>query len=135
MKPTKNLLVLKQIYFLAALFWTGIIAFFCLVKFSDVPFKGVSNLDKLVHVFFHFVFTILWYLYFKKKSKSINFKNLLMISFLLSVFFGVSIELLQKYLTTTRNGDVLDVLANTSGAIIAVFGIIILSKYNRLNKI
>lgn len=58
-----------------------------------------------------------------------------MISFLLSVFFGVSIELLQKYLTTTRNGDVLDVLANTSGAIIAVFGIIILSKYNRLNKI
>lgn len=135
MKPTKNLLVGKQIYFLAALFWTGIITFFCLVQFSDVPFKGVSNLDKLVHVFFHFVFTILWYLYFQKQLKSINFKKSLLISFLLSVFFGISIELLQKYSTTTRNGDVLDVLANSSGAIIAVFGIFIFSKYNRLNKI
>lgn len=130
-----NLLVGKQIYFLAALFWTGIIAFSCLVQFSAVPFQGVSNLDKLVHVFFHFIFTILWFLYFQKQLKGRDKTRLLLFSFLFSVFFGISIEILQKYFTTTRNGDFLDVLANSIGAITAVLAIIIIRKYNNLFKI
>ncbi|WP_310380508.1 VanZ family protein [Flavobacterium sp.] len=125
----------KQIYFLTALFWTGIITFFCLVQFSAVPFRGVSNLDKLVHVFFHFVFTILWFLYFQKQLMGRDKTRLLLFSFLFSVFFGISIELLQKYFTTTRNGDFLDVLANSIGAITAVLVIIIIRKYTNLFKI
>ena len=125
----------NQLYFLLALFWTGIITFFCLVQLNNVPFKSVSNIDKLVHIFFHFVFTTLWFLYLQKQLNSINNSKPLVISFLLSVFFGISIEIAQELFTKTRHADIFDVLANSSGAIIAIFGIIFISKYNKSDKI
>jgi VanZ family protein len=120
--------VLKRVFFWVALFWTGIIAFFCLVQLNNVPFKSVSNIDKLVHVFFHFVFTLLWFLFFKKHLSSINDLKPLVISFLLSFVFGISIEILQELFTTTRHADVFDVLANLLGATFATLTIIFLNK-------
>jgi VanZ family protein len=54
----------------------------------------------------------------------------LFISFLLSLFFGIAIELIQEFFTTTRSAEVIDELANLSGAILAVIAIILLNKYN-----
>lgn len=125
----------NQLYFLLALFWTGIITFFCLAQFKNIPFNGYANLDKLVHAFFHFVFTILWFLYLQKQLNSINNTRTLVISFLLSVFFGISIEIAQELFTTTRHADIFDVLANSTGAIIAIFGIIFIRKCNKSAKI
>lgn len=120
----------KQIFFWTAVFWTGIITFFCLVQLNDVPFKSVSNLDKLVHAFFYFVFTVLWFLFFKKQLNiTNNNKKPLMISFLLSFVFGIFIEMLQEVFTTTRHADVFDVLANLFGTTLAFTGIITLNKY------
>ena len=114
---TKNLLVPKQIYFLAALLWAGVIAFFCLIQLNNVPLGEVSNLDKLVHVFFHFVLTILCFLFVQKYTNAINSLKPILISLLFSVFFGIGIEIVQELFTTTRHADVFDVLANLSGAI------------------
>lgn len=133
-KLTENLLVLKKVYFLAALFWTGIIAFFSLVQLSNVPFKGVSNLDKVVHSFFHFVFTLLWFLFFQKQFNTIKNTKPLLISLVLSVFFGISIEIAQESYTTTRHGDVFDVLANMTGALIAVIAVVFFNKYIKFAK-
>jgi glycopeptide antibiotics resistance protein len=58
----------------------------------------------------------------------------LMIAFMLSVFFGIAIEILQGLYTTTRREDILDVAANVSGATLAVFTIIIYYKSRRLDK-
>jgi VanZ family protein len=122
--------VLKQVFFWAAVFWTGIIAFFCLVQLNNVPFERVSNLDKLVHTFFHFVFTSLWFLFFKKHFSNSNISKPLLISFLLSFGFGISIEILQELFTTTRHADLFDVLANLTGATIAMLGIVLSNRFN-----
>ncbi|PIF61712.1 VanZ like protein [Flavobacterium sp. 120] len=122
---TKNLLVPKQIYFLAALLWAGVIAFFCLIQLNNVPLGEVSNLDKLVHVFFHFVLTILCFLFVQKYTNAINSLKPILISLLFSVFFGIGIEIAQELFTTTRHADVFDVLANLSGAILGVAVIIL----------
>lgn len=122
--------MLKQVYFWIALVWTGIIFLFCLLPSGDIPKISVPNLDKVVHASFHFVFTLVWFLFFKKQLNSPNVIKPLAISFILSVFFGIGIEILQQLFTTTRNGDAIDVLANMSGATLAVCFILIVSKYN-----
>lgn len=122
---TKNLLVPKQVYFFAALLWTGIIAFFCLVQLNNVPLGEVTNLDKFVHVFFHFVLMVLCFLFFQKYTNAVNSIKCIIISFLFSVFFGIGIEIAQELFTTTRHADVFDVLANISGAILGVAVVIL----------
>jgi VanZ family protein len=126
---TKSLLVHKQLFFWVALYWTGIILFFCLIQSNNIPSVSISNLDKYVHSFFHFVFTLLWFVFFKKQLNEENGTLSLSISFLFSVFFGIGIEILQELFTATRKSDVLDVLANLSGAALAVFVILVYKRY------
>ncbi len=122
----------KLVLFCLALAWTCIIAFFCLIQASDIPSVNIpiSNLDKIVHAFFHFVFSSLWFMFFQKQFKEAKYLRLLIISVLLSVFYGIIIEILQGVLTTTRNADVFDVFANVSGAII--FSLFSLFKKNKI---
>ena len=110
----------KQLYFWAALVWSGIITFFCLVQLNNVPLGNVSNLDKLVHAFFHFVLTTLCFLFLKSRSFNLNNRKPLLFSFLFSVFFGIAIEVAQGLLTETRQADVFDIIANMSGATLSV---------------
>jgi VanZ family protein len=56
----------------------------------------------------------------------------LALAFVFSFFLGIAIELIQQFFTTTRTADVLDVLANISGATLAIIAIILLNKYNRI---
>jgi VanZ family protein len=124
--------VLKKIFLATALFWTGVILYFCLEDAKDIPQVSIPYIDKVIHAVFHFVFTTLWFLYFKKKLNSSNSFKPLAFSFAFSFFFGISIELMQAFFTTTRSADVLDVLANVSGATLAVIAIILLNTYNRI---
>jgi VanZ family protein len=122
--------VLKKIFLFSALFWTGLILFFCLINASEIRQVTIPNFDKLVHAGFHFVFTMLWFLFFKKKLETINIFRPLVISFVLSFFFGIAIELMQQFFTQTRTADVMDVLANLSGATLVVVLIVVLNAYN-----
>jgi VanZ family protein len=117
--------VLKNLFFWIAFSWTLVVAYFCLVPSSDIPSVSIPHLDKLAHSFFHFVFTILWFLFFKKQVKKRNQTKLLVGSVIFSLFFGIVIEVLQVRLTTTRNGDFFDVLANLSGALSAFVFVLI----------
>lgn len=132
MNLTKNLLVPKQIYFFAALFWSGLILYFCLKNANEIKQIEIPNFDKLIHVVFHFVFTTLWFLYLKKKLVGLNNFQLLSFSLIGSFVFGIAIELMQQFFTTTRNADIFDVLANLLGAFLALLSIFLLNKYNRL---
>jgi VanZ family protein len=127
--------VLKQIVFWIALLWTGVVLFLSLVQADKIPAVNIENLDKVVHAFFHFVFTSLWILFFKTQIKDPDSYKPYVISFLFSVLFGVTVEMLQGQYTTTRKEDALDVAANMVGAILAVFSIMLYFKNKRLNKI
>jgi VanZ family protein len=117
-KPTKNLLALKIFYLCSAIFWTLLIAVLCLVSFNQLPSIGIGGADKFGHITFHFGFTILWFLYLKEASTDLK-KPLLKI-FAASFLYGIAIEMAQQLFTATRKADFYDVLANTSGAILAV---------------
>jgi len=118
----------KQIYFCAALFWSGIILVSCLIKSNEIPQIEIPYIDKVIHSFFYFVFTLLWFLYFKKIFNNSNSSKPLVVSFVFSLFFGIGIELLQQFVTDTRKGDVIDVLANMTGATLTVVVIVLINK-------
>ena len=123
----------KQLYFWAVLVWSGIITFFCLAKFDNVPLGNVTNLDKVVHAFFYFVLTTLSFLFLKNRSSSVSPSRYLIFSFLFSVVFGIGIEIIQGYFTENRHADVFDVIANTSGAALSIL-LIVLFGLNRVKS-
>ena len=127
--------MLKQIIFWIAVLWTGVVLYFCLVQSDKLPVVTIENLDKVVHAFFHFVFTSLWILFLKIQIKNPNSYKPYIVSFLFSVLFGVTIEIMQGQYTTSRKEDVLDVVANIAGAALAVFLLILYFKKRPLDKI
>ena len=122
----------KQLYFWVALLWTGIVAYLCLIKSSSVPVVQIANLDKIVHAFFHFVFTLLWFLFFKNQFLGMSIFKKAIIPLLLSIFFGLLIEFFQNIFTVTRMAEIYDVFANILGAI---FAVILILLYNKKKQI
>ncbi|MCV9928534.1 VanZ family protein [Flavobacterium sp. LS1R49] len=121
--------MLKQIFFLcSALLWTGIIVFLCLTESSNIPAVNIPNIDKLVHFCFYFGFTLLWFLFLKKQFKSKNNYKPLLVSFVFSVFFGITIEILQSEYTLTRSADMMDFLANSIGATSAIIAVLLFKR-------
>ena len=126
-KLTKHLLEHKKTIQVLTFFWTGLVAYLCLVNSNNLPNVSMFRFDKIGHLSFHFGITFLWYLFWKTTFKNEN-KYALLKAFLFSFFFGISIEICQGVFTATRQSDVHDVLANTIGALIAVAFICILNK-------
>ncbi|HPW98074.1 MAG TPA: VanZ family protein [Flavobacterium sp.] len=130
----KNLLALKTFWLVTAVFWTSTILFLCLIDSSELPSLSIKmeGTDKGVHFTFHFIFTLLWSMYVYSLTKNINRKKILKV-LIASFLFGVLIEIFQGCFTTTRQADVMDVLANTIGAISA--GILIYFILKRIKKL
>jgi len=114
----KTLLAHKSTYFWSAQVWTLFVAILCLMNGSSLPQIDVTGVDKIVHVSFHFVFTFLWFMYFYKKTGRIMQTAIGV--FFASFLFGVAIEFSQAVFTVNRRADILDVLANTVGALLAL---------------
>jgi VanZ family protein len=111
----------KKIYFGLAITWTLLMFFLCLEDSKDLPKIKIQNLDKFVHACFHFVFVVIWFLYIRISKGSIDNKIAIKKAFWFSILIGIAIEFLQYFFTSTRKADVLDVLSNSIGAILAVF--------------
>ncbi|MRX39736.1 hypothetical protein GJU43_10660 [Flavobacterium sp. LC2016-23] len=120
----------KQLLLCWAILCSGIITYFCLTDSSNIPAVSFPNIDKIVHFCFHFGFTISWILFFKKelKGKEADDFKAYLVAFIFSVFFGITIEILQSVFTTTRAADVTDILANTIGGTTAIFTAIAFKK-------
>jgi VanZ family protein len=93
---------------------------------SLISFEGDNSLDitiphfdKLVHFSFYFIAGVLGGLFGREISKGQSSKlKILGISFVGLVLYGIIIEVLQSYLTTYRSAELLDVLANSVGALL-----------------
>ena len=70
--------------------------------------------DKLFHFLAYALLTYLWFntFYFRFKMSK---KKAIIYASSLSFLFGIVIEVLQKVITSTRDFDTLDILANTFG--------------------
>lgn len=125
--------MLKKATFSLAVGWTLLIAVLCLVKFTDLPSIGVSGADKYVHFTLHFVFTMLWGYYLWLKLNEIALTKIIFVV-TSSLCYGILIEILQETLTTTRRADIFDVVANFSGALVALLLFILIKRLKTANK-
>lgn len=87
------------------------------VVLEDAP----ENSDKIIHATAYFFFCLFWFIYlYWTGMRERKFKTVLTIAAGWSLFFGMVIEILQLEFTTYRTGDFMDMLANTTGVLLAV---------------
>ena len=95
-----------------------------LASLRGVPSLGTSFDDKIGHFGAYFIFTLLIFNY----CNSLKVKSALFYAFIIASSYGFIMELLQKLLTTGREFDLYDALANAFGAVLAVLFVTIFRK-------
>ena len=115
----KNLLAPNKYSFWTAVFWTFLMLFFCFKSPSGEEKVYFPNADKVVHFTFYVVFVVLWFRYYSFKT-SLDFKAKVKLV-TTAILLGIAIEIGQHFLTTTRQADVWDVVANTIGSMVGIW--------------
>lgn len=118
----------KKPWFSFAFFsWMVIITMLSLAPFSGnnkEPFFRIPHLDKIGHFTFYFIVVVLGYMFLweHRAGKIRKHTAIIWISFF-AIIYGMIIELIQSEFTTSRSGDLYDILANTVGAIVAALAL------------
>lgn len=108
----------KKTYLILSVSWTIAITVLSLIPLGSIgDSEAVPNEDKAVHFTFYFFFVIFWILFFKRET--ISKKRNLIIMFL-AMALGILMEICQGF-TDYRTPDILDVVANSIGAISGLF--------------
>lgn len=118
-------MALSRYSFWIAVLWTVLVLFLSFKTPSSEPKFYFANADKVVHFTFYFGFVFLWFRFLIEKKIGI-IKNQIIL-FLSAVLLGILVEILQGLLTTTRQPDVWDAVANSVGALL---GLIVSKKIN-----
>ena len=98
-----------------AIVWTVFITVASLVSSSAIPKVNLLWNDKIVHFLFYFFFVVFWSF---ALHKNFYLKKYSFIIVVFAIVYGIIIEVLQGVLTSSRQADFYDVLANTAGAIV-----------------
>ncbi|OCX50785.1 hypothetical protein BEL04_18805 [Mucilaginibacter sp. PPCGB 2223] len=110
------------------LIWALIIFILCTVKLGGVSNSHLffAGFDKLVHCGLFFVLTALMSSGVIRANTRHNLTPLQQfLSFLIPVAFGGIIEILQAYIFTWRSGEWADLFADTVGASMAMFCVVL----------
>ncbi len=124
MQLTRNWWVLKNIrYRIGFLAWMVFITVLSLISFEGDNSLNIKipHFDKLVHLSFYFIASVLGGLFGREISKGRISKLIVLgISFVGLVLYGILIEVLQAYLTTYRSAELMDIMANSTGALLGI---------------
>ncbi len=114
--------------FCLALFWTIIVTFLSLGTIGDIGSSiSIPNKDKYVHFTFYFIFVIVWFLFANRNNIANKVKWIVLFS---AIGYGILMEICQGLFTLNRAPDLMDVLANSLGAITGLLFItMIIKKY------
>nr|WP_037322033.1 VanZ family protein [Salegentibacter sp. Hel_I_6] len=106
------------------------------MKLGKISVGSFNPTDKLLHFVAYFGLLLLWKVYFILKSKpESQYKSNLLKLAGLAILFGMLIEVLQGVLTSYRKPDWYDVLANSTGVLLAVIIFLVFEKsLKRLNS-
>jgi len=104
-----------------AISYTLLITTLSLVQLGKISVGSFSPTDKMMHAGAYFGLAFCWLFYlFIKKQEPYNYKKGFVKVCGLVVLFGMLIEVLQGALTTFRQADWADIVANTIGVMIAL---------------
>ncbi len=92
---------------------------------SLLPQKQISKVDwmlsdKWLHALMYLVFSTTLYLFWNQLDPTTSKKRIIVFTALVSIGYGILMEVMQYYLIEGRYGESLDVLANTIGVLITV---------------
>ena len=113
--------------------WTVVILIFCLAKMPETQGSGFFfvGFDKLVHLGFFFVLSILLFYGKIKSQSSYSFRVLTIFKIVALTFFvGGGIEVLQLELFPYRSAEWWDLGADMMGVMMAVFSYVLLHRSN-----
>lgn len=104
--------------FVPSILWMCVILLTSLTPGGDMP--RVQFSDKFAHAFVYFVLTILLARAWLKQDHKLVWRNrAFLLAFIVSMVFGIMLELFQHYFIEGRKGEVLDVVANMAGSLFA----------------
>jgi VanZ family protein len=98
--------------------WTILLLLASLLPGREMP--RIDAPDKLAHGIMYFVYTFLVARYLLKRYRTFSVLKSFLIALIYAISFGAIIEAIQAYFIPMRNGDVMDVAANTAGALLAM---------------
>ena len=105
----------KTIALVILLVYIGLITFLSLTTLDAHVDIKVDYGDKIIHIAIHAINVILLYIVLVK-HKSVK---PILYAIIISICYGILIEILQDKLTTARQFDIFDIYANCFGTIIA----------------
>jgi len=125
-----------RIFLSIAVVYTLIIATLSLVPLGRISVGGFNPTDKMLHGVAYFVLTLLWLFYYlMKKRGNPDYKWGFFNISALVIVFGMLIEVLQGALTSYRQPDWADILANSIGVLIAfLFCVVFLNFLKRIKQ-
>jgi VanZ family protein len=85
--------------------------------FDSVPVFNIPYMDKIVH--FGMYFALMSAIIFENR-RSVMKNEKLLIASVVSLSYGILMEFLQAYLTSTRSGNFYDALADLAGVVVSV---------------
>jgi VanZ family protein len=117
----------KNKFLIVSLLWTIAVTVLSLITINSKIGSSISleYKDKYVHFIFYFVFVILWISY--SRSKKLSPKTNFMILFL-AIGYGILMEIFQGTLTKDRHADIIDIIANSTGALFGSLFMNLISK-------
>lgn len=92
-----------------------------LADFLHLPMCIRENIDKVVHFVYFMILSLAAGSDFYRQRTDYGTKKMFMVTLLYPALLGALIEVMQEYLTTTRSGDIIDLLFDIFGAIVGYF--------------
>jgi len=99
--------------------WALVVLVLCAFPGQYIPsihFLELMSFDKFVHAGVFFVLCAFIFITLRKKK----LEKCTFIFFFLSVFYGVLLEIMQAYVFSHRSADWMDVIANSTGCLLAL---------------
>lgn len=107
--------------------WTIITIILLSIPGSTIPrvnIYSIPHIDKLVHFFLFGGLAISWIYYRYEREPVIKLGRIVLFFILASILLGVIMEYIQFYFVPNRNFDIIDIWADSLGAVF--FGLLVL---------
>jgi len=111
-------------YNLFTILWAAVILLTTLLPSASMPSVSLSDLfsfDSFAHTGMFAVLCFLMIVGMSKQYTSVTIKRrAVLVSFTISVLFGVAIEIMQFTLIPGRSAELMDIVSNTIGCLIGI---------------
>jgi len=118
----------KYLVFWKTIAWTVFIMVLFLIPSQDIPgSREIPHLDKVVHMVFFMIFTILFMRdMLKIKRLKLSSVAYILVTFLVVLSLAIMVELLQDVMKLGREGDIVDIIYDLFGFFLGMFLLVLI---------